>query len=101
MLIVEVSSVIVFPALVVRESLLLVLVVLKIGGTLSVVELSCVLFWVLLPVSVEGVIVLGVGDEVVDGDVDDDEADDDAEHCTLQTIKTMNIYVDRICIIKT
>lgn len=43
MLIVEVSSVIVFPALVVRESLL-VLVVLKIGGTLSVVELSCVLF---------------------------------------------------------
>lgn len=43
MLIVEVSSVIVFPALVVRESLL-VLVVLKIGGALSVVELSCVLF---------------------------------------------------------
>lgn len=39
---------------------------------------------------------MGVGDEVVDGDVDDDEADDDAEHCTLQTIKTMNIYVDRI-----
>lgn len=37
-----------------------------------------------------------VGDEVVDGDVDDDEADDDTEHCTLQTIKTMNIYVDRI-----
>lgn len=44
---------------------------------------------------------MGVGDEVVDGDVDDDEADDDAEHCTLQTIKTMSIYVDRICIIKT
>lgn len=44
MLIIEVSSVIVFPALVVRESLLLVLVVFKIGGTLSVVEVSCVLF---------------------------------------------------------
>lgn len=42
-----------------------------------------------------------VGDEVVDGDVDDDEPDDDAEHCTLQTIKTMNIYVDRICVTKT
>lgn len=45
-----------------------------------------------------------VVDEVVDGDVDvdDDEGDDDdAEHCTLQTIKTINIYVDRICETKT
>lgn len=40
--------------------------------------------------------------EVVDGDVDDDEGDDnDAVHCTLQAIKTINIYVDRICVTKT
>lgn len=39
-----------------------------------------------------------VEDEVVDDDVDNDEG---VEHCTLQTIKTMNTYVDRICGTKT
>lgn len=41
--------------------------------------------------------------EFVDGDVDDDEGDgdNDAVHCTLQAIKTINIYVDRICVTKT
>lgn len=77
-LIVEISSVIVvFP--VVRE-LLSVLVVFKPGVTLSVVELSCVLFWVLLLVGVEEAVIFVVEVEVVDGNVDDDEGvDDDAE----------------------
>lgn len=43
-----------------------------------------------------------VEDEDVDCDVDNDKGDDDdAEHCTLQVIKTMNIYVGRICVTKT
>lgn len=77
-LIVEISSVIVvFP--VVRE-LLSVLVVFKPGVTLSVVELSCVLFWVLLLVGIEEAVIFVVEVEVVDGNVDDDEGvDDDAE----------------------
>lgn len=41
-----------------------------------------------------------VEDEDVDCDVDNDKGDD-AEHCTLQAIKTMNIYVGRICVTKT
>lgn len=77
-LIVEISSVIVvFP--VVRE-LLSVLGVFKPVVTLSVVELSCVLFWVLLLVGVEEAVIFVVEVEVVDGNVDDDEGvDDDAE----------------------
>lgn len=42
-----------------------------------------------------------VEDEDVDCDVDNDKGDDDdAEHCTLQAIKTMNIYVGRIFVLK-
>lgn len=86
------SVVVVFPATieVVGGSL-----VLAVEVTFSVVELSFVLSSVLL-IFVDAEVVVGTGEgEVREAVVGD------AEYCTFQIIKTINICVDRICVTKT
>lgn len=69
--------------------------VLAVEFTISVVELSIVLFSV-LSTFVDAAVVVGAGG----GEVRESVVDD-AENCTFQIIKTINIYVDRICVTET